>query len=323
MLAAGEAEQTTKTEAGMLIRRDFVLLLILPAVIATPASGQTSANAPAETARSAAPIPGFSGIWWHPFLPGIEPLASGPTSVRNLWRRKGVSNYDQLVGDYTNPILQPWASEVVRKFGELSKAGVTYPSPANQCWPEPLPYIYKNTGLLLLQQPHQVTLVYNHEFRQVRLNGSHPAKLTPSWHGDAVGRYEGDTLVVDTLGQKHGPFAMLDLYGTPYSEKLHVVERYRLIDSTKRRTGWSGTQRRTCRPVAHRRSTVTIGASTCRSCSRSRTSTSSPCPGQRPSPTGAAPMNGENRSAPKIRMTTFPTGMWTSRPRTGRISDRL
>src|ERR1700746_3499034 len=61
------------------------------------------------------------------------------------------------------------------------------------------------------------------------MNAPHLAGVMPSWHGDAVGRYEGDTLVIDTVGQKHGPFTMLDLYGTPYSDKLHVVERYRLI----------------------------------------------------------------------------------------------
>jgi hypothetical protein len=45
-----------------------------------------------------------------------------------------------------------------------------------------------------------------------------------------VGRYEGDTLVVDTVGVKVGPFAMVDWYGTPHTAALHVVERYRLID---------------------------------------------------------------------------------------------
>jgi hypothetical protein len=49
--------------------------------------------------------------------------------------------------------------------------------------------------------------------------------LTPSWYGDSVGRYEGDTLVIDTL-----PFAMADMYGVPYSPVLHVVERYRMVD---------------------------------------------------------------------------------------------
>ena len=54
--------------------------------------------------------------------------------------------------------------------------------------------------------------------------------MTPSWYGDSVGHYEGDTLVIDTVGVKIGPFAMVDMYGTPYSRALHVVERYRLID---------------------------------------------------------------------------------------------
>jgi hypothetical protein len=97
---------------------------------------------PAAAAQTAA-IPDFSGIWWHPSLPGFEPLASGPTSVTNRSRRNGVSNYDQLVGDYTNPILKPEAAEIVKKHGELSLAGVTYPNPANQCWPEPVPFIIR------------------------------------------------------------------------------------------------------------------------------------------------------------------------------------
>jgi hypothetical protein len=68
------------------------------------------------------------------------------------------------------------------------------------------------------------------EVRRVRMNQPHPAQATPSWYGDSVGHYEGDTLVIDTVGIKKGPFAMLDMYGTPFTEKLHVVERYRLVD---------------------------------------------------------------------------------------------
>jgi hypothetical protein len=63
----------------------------------------------------------------------------------------------------------------------------------------------------------------------VRLNDRHPEPLTPSWHGDSVGHYEGDTLVIDTVGVKTDrPYAMIDLFGTPYTKSLHVVERYRL-----------------------------------------------------------------------------------------------
>jgi len=213
-------------------RRNDLLLMILAAAAATSALGQTEAPA-AGPADGAASIPDFSGVWWHPSLPGFEPLASGPTSLTNRSRRNGVSNYDQLVGDYTNPILKQPAADVVKNFGELSLKGITFPSPANQCWPEPVPYIYKNFAMLIFQQPDKITIIYDqdHEVRHVRLNQPHPAKVTPSWYGDSVAHYEGDTLVIDTVGTKtNRPFAMIDLYGTPYTEKLHVVERYRLPD---------------------------------------------------------------------------------------------
>jgi hypothetical protein len=61
------------------------------------------------------------------------------------------------------------------------------------------------------------------------MNQPHPARLTPSWYGDSVGHYKDDTLVIDTVGVKIGPFATVDVYGTPYSHALHVVERYRLL----------------------------------------------------------------------------------------------
>jgi hypothetical protein len=84
----------------------------------------------------------------------------------------------------------------------------------------------------MLQQPHQITILYvSYEVRHVRMNESHPARVTPSWYGDSVGHYEGDTLVIDTVGiETDRPLAMVDLFGTPYTEALHVVERYRLID---------------------------------------------------------------------------------------------
>jgi hypothetical protein len=170
----------------------------------------------------------------------MEPLATGPTSLRNRTRRNGVSDYNQLVGDYTNPILQPWAADIVKKFGEQSIAGIVYPNPANQCWPEPGTFIYKNFGLQILQQPHQVTFLYeqDHEFRRVRMNEPHPPDVKPSWYGDSVGWYDGDTLIVDTVGIKADrPHAMVDLYGTPYTSELHMVERYRLIDYEEAKEG--------------------------------------------------------------------------------------
>jgi len=207
--------------------------------VAGPAAGQqAAASAAGQTkggSKSAASVPDFSGVWRHGSLPWFVPPASGPGPVTNRTRRKdnGVSDYGMLVGDYTNPILQPWAAEVVKKKGELSLAGVTYPNPSNQCWPEPVPFLFKHMAMEMLQRPDKVVMLFNedHEVRYVRLNQSHPAKVKPSWHGDAIGHYEGDTLVIDTVGIKADrPYAMLDLYGTPYTDKLHVVERYRLLD---------------------------------------------------------------------------------------------
>jgi hypothetical protein len=200
------------------------------------------------SAQTAAFIPDFSGIWGHPYLPGFEPPLLGPGPVVNKSRRRQIFGTDgplppgtnvrvsdnrQFVGDYTNPILKPQAAEAVKSQGELELSGVSAPIPSNQCWPEPVPYIFWNFGMRMLQQPGKITILYDedHAVRHVRMNQPHPAHATPSWYGDSVGHYEGDTLVIDTVGVKTGrPFAMVDVYGTPYTEALHVVERYRLVD---------------------------------------------------------------------------------------------
>jgi len=187
--------------------------------------------------KSAVPLPELSGIWAHTSLYALEPPLSGPGPVRNRSRLRegpqaGVGNNFQLVGDYTNPILQPWAAEVVKKFGEISLAGKGYPTPRNQCWPEGLPFVSFAFGMQIVQRPDKITILYpfDHQFRQVRMNVPHPAQVRPSWYGDSVGRYEGEDLVIDTVGIKLGRYSMIDSFGTPYTERLHLVERYRLLD---------------------------------------------------------------------------------------------
>jgi hypothetical protein len=187
-----------------------------------------------QPSHGTASIPDFSGIWAHLTWPGFEPPESGPGPVVNKSRLpNGRGNLNRLVGDYANPILKPPAAEIVKQHGEISLAGVTYPTPSNQCWPGGVPYIFWNIAMQILQRPDKVTIIYyrDHEVRHVRMNQPHPARVTPSWYGDSVGRYEGDTLVIDTVGVKTDrPFAMVDMYGTPYTQALHVVERYRLLD---------------------------------------------------------------------------------------------
>ena len=238
----------------MSMQRNFFLFVAMATVAAMPAMAQPNpAAAPgASQTQAAASIPNFSRVWTHPSFPWFEPPTSGPGPVTNLSRwngqgpagpggslalpagKVGISNYDQLVGDYNNPILQPWAKEVVKKFGEMSIAGITFPNPSNQCQPSPMPFIYKLQSMQMMQKPDHITMLYggyNNEVRQVRLNAKHPSPLKPSWYGDSVGHYEGDTLVIDTVGVKTDrKYAMIDLFGTPYTDKLHIVERYRLRD---------------------------------------------------------------------------------------------
>ena len=225
-------------------------------IIATTVTLLSSSALTQQPNQRAASVPDFSGIWSHPYVFGFELPPSGPGPVVNKARRRQIFDADgrplppanaplvsdqlQLIGDYTNPILKPEAAEVVRKHGEISLTGVAYPTPSNQCWPAGVPFIFLQLGMQMLQQPGKITILYphDHEFRQVRMNQPHPALVTPSWYGDSVGHYEGDTLIIDTVGVKVGRFAMVDMFGTPHTEALHVVERYRLIDYAAAKEAW-------------------------------------------------------------------------------------
>lgn len=206
--------------------------------VAACAAALAAAMRPAD-ARPGVPagVPDLSGSWAHGALNGLELPLSGPGPVRNLVRERtgaqsGVGDRRQLVGDYANPILQPWAAQVVRRFGDMSLKGLGYPTPRNQCWPEQIPFVMANYGMQILQQPDRVTILYpyDHQFRQVRLDAAHQEPVKPSWYGDSVGRYQDGALLVDTVGIRVGPFSMIDWFGTPFTAAMHVVERYRLID---------------------------------------------------------------------------------------------
>ncbi len=179
-----------------------------------------------------AAVPPLTGKWGRQMLL-FEPPASGPGPVVSKLRKPDGTLMFSAIGDFTNPILAPRAREVVKKFGDQELSGVAFASPHNQCWPEPTPYTLSiEFGLQILQKVDEVVLIYlsDHQVRHVRLNVPHSPHPTPSWQGESVGHYEGDSLIVDTIGQKVGPLSMVDRFGTPFSEALHVIERYHLID---------------------------------------------------------------------------------------------
>jgi hypothetical protein len=181
---------------------------------------------------TSAEIPDLSGLWGRQSL-DWEPPASGPGPIVNTkLRPNGMRDSDRRVGNYTDPILMPFPAAEVKRHGEISLSGETFPDPANQCQPQGVPYLLNQLEIALLQGKDEVTILYmiDHHVRHIRMNRAHSAHVVPSWSGDSVGHYEGDTLVVDTVGVKVGPFSMVDRYGTPYTDALHVVERYRLLD---------------------------------------------------------------------------------------------
>ncbi len=211
--------------------RNFLVLVAMAAAL--PAIAQTSGHDES--------VPDLSGIWAHA-LPGFEPMPTGPTALVNRSRRPdGTGDILKLAGDYTNPILKHQSAQMVKLHGELGLNYIGDANPRNQCWPEGPPFVFTNGPVQIIQTPDKVTMLYtyNHQVRHVRMNQPHPEKVVPSWYGDSVGHYEGDTLVIDTVGMKLGPYSMVDWYGSPRSEVTRVVERYSLLSYDEAKDGFA------------------------------------------------------------------------------------
>jgi hypothetical protein len=203
------------------------------AALCATAIGLLSLAAPYVLAASNAPVPNLSGNWQRNVF-NLAPPPNGPGPFANTYKSPDGRISDAYrVGDYKSPLLKPQAADLLKRRGELSLSGAAIPDPHNQCWPEPPAFSSAiEMGLDIVQSKDEVVLVTltGQTVRHVRMNAQHPANVTPTWLGDSVGHYEGDTLVIDTVGIKAGPRATLDRYGTPFSGALHVVERYRLIE---------------------------------------------------------------------------------------------
>jgi len=141
------------------------------------------------------------------------------------------------VADLSNPILQPWAKEQMKKTNDDVLAGKMPFRARELCWPIGAPGFAVFSAVeptFFFQKKDEVVMINEGgpEIRRVRLNAKHAANPKPSWYGDAIGYYEnGDTLVIDTIGVTTRTF--VDNYRTPHSDKLHVVERYKLVDGGK------------------------------------------------------------------------------------------
>jgi hypothetical protein len=190
-----------------------------------------SLTLPAFAADGASDI---TGVRWGRNSFNFEPMPSGPQPPRNLLRRPNGTAAGQLVGDYRNPILKPGAAAIVKQRGELALAGKGFPNVSDQCRPYAPPFTFamQLSFQMLPKSDGDIAIIYNQDdnVRHVRMNDTHPANLVPSPMGDSVGHWEGDMLVIDTVGIKIDDFTSADRLGTPQSDAMHVIERYRLID---------------------------------------------------------------------------------------------
>jgi hypothetical protein len=199
------------------------------------------------TKQEAAAVPNFapdSGTAWTSDRPQSDdflPPASGPGPVlsdkAHPYVPNGQGQPTYRIADLTNPILKPWVVERMRKANDDVLAGKVPFIARERCWPAGVPglNIYnRGQPVHFIQTPKQV-LIINELYAQTRriyLDVPHSAHVTPSWYGESVGHYEGDELVVDTIGLNDRTF--VDNYRTPHTDQIHVVERFKMVDGGKR-----------------------------------------------------------------------------------------
>jgi hypothetical protein len=175
-----------------------------------------------------------SGYWDRGATAGTPflPLGDAPAPVQRLEGSQG--NGGTQHGDPSAPILQPWAADVVRQRNEDDRAGLFQSEAKESCSPMGVPHVLQFNGpLKVLVTEDMVVFLFMRGMlpRFVYLNEKHPDDLEPRHYGHSVGHFEGDTLVVDTIGLTD--VTPTDLFGTPHTEQIHVVERYRPLEDNE------------------------------------------------------------------------------------------
>jgi hypothetical protein len=185
-------------------------------------------------AQAPAAVPDFSGPWsrtggafdFAPPAPG-----TGPGPLVNI-------SGDRLgpIADEKSPLLLPWAAAEIKKHGDILRAGRLAPDAHTSCQFMGVPYVLQvRENVQLLQTPEWIMIIYqnDNQRRLVRMNVPHSASPKPTWMGESVGRYEGDTLVIDTIAIARHEVSAIDRFGTPHTDAMRVVERYRVAPDRK------------------------------------------------------------------------------------------
>jgi hypothetical protein len=129
-------------------------------------------------------------------------------------------------------VMTPWAQAKFDTFIKLGD-GRSKMDPRRDCFPLGMPRdMYEPVPIEILQMPDQVVILLenDHIARHIFLDvAGHPKDASPTWMGHSIGRWDGDTLVVDTVALRGETF--LDFLGHPHTPNLHLVERIRRIDA--------------------------------------------------------------------------------------------
>jgi hypothetical protein len=192
-------------------------------------------------------VPDFSSgnVGWLTFNVDFSIVPGGTSPLRNDPAHPRVSNQEAaatgkqpnyFIADLSkNTVLKPWVVDHMKKDNAEVLAGKIGFTPRSSCMPAGVPgfHLYGFQPLYFIQTPKEVLMIHpgNEEVRRIYLDVPHSASLKPSWYGESVGHYEGDTLVVDTIGLNDKTF--VDNFRTPHTDKLHVVERFKLVDGGK------------------------------------------------------------------------------------------
>jgi hypothetical protein len=206
-----------------------------------------AAFAAAQTARN--PVPDFSTghfpwVTKGDYLP--PPSGLGPVTIdkaRAVPVRIPNNNGDVVeselrVADLNNPNLKPWVVDHLRKINDEVLAGKIRYSARASCLPGGVPDFLVYAGAFqpihIFQMPDRIVMINqgNTEVRHVYLNVPHSGNPKPSWSGESVGRFEGDELVIDTIGFNDKTFVD-ESFNLPHTTQLHVIERYKLLDEGK------------------------------------------------------------------------------------------
>jgi hypothetical protein len=174
-------------------------------------------------------------------VPAGQPAAAKPQSAEASRDLTGVwnamrSNYDVASFSKGDPPMTPWGqTQFNAAKPSQGPRGVKLTETTDRvykCTPPGMPYIYLQLfPMQIIQTPNEVIELfeYDHIVRHIFTDGrKHPANMKPSYNGHSIGHWEGETLVVDTIGLNGKIW--LDRVGHPDSEQMHIIERIHRVD---------------------------------------------------------------------------------------------